>query len=127
MNVGCLGEIVFECSEEYTNTIAELKRQKTWKYAEHEIVKGKARLQKLGRQLDTITLQGKFVDYFCNPSSEIKKLENEAEKKEPLVLVLGDETFGEFVIETIVETWKETDGTGNPRIIEFEINLKEYY
>lgn len=127
MRIGALGNIVFEFSETYANTLSELKRQKTWKYAEHEIVKGKARLQRLGRQLDTVTLQGRFVDYFCHPLQEIKKLEKEAEKKEPLVLVIGDEIFGEFVIESISETWIETDGQGHPRVIEFEITLKEYY
>lgn len=127
MTIGSLGDIVFECSEVYLNTFSDLKRQKTWKYAEHEIIKGKAKLQKLGRQLDTITFQGKFADYFCKPLTEIKMLEDEAEKKEPLVLVIGDETFGEFVIESIIETWKETDGIGNPRVIEFEIALKEYF
>lgn len=125
--VGALGDIAFEISESYINSFEELKRQKTWKYAEHEIVKGKSRLQRLGRQLDTVTLSGRFVDYFCVPSSEIKRLEEEAEKIEPLVLVIGEETFGEFVIESISETWRETDNMGHPRVIEFEVSLKEYY
>lgn len=127
MKIGALGDIVFEVSEEYTNSITEIKRQSSWKYAEHEIIKGKSRLQKLGRQLDTVTFTGRFVDYFCNPLSELKRLKAEAEKKDPLVLVLGDEVFGDFVIESISETWHETDGAGNPRLVEFEVQLKEYY
>jgi phage protein U len=128
MRLGCLGDIVFEFSEQHANTFSELKRQRTWKYAEHDIIKGKARLQKLGRQLDAISLTGKFVDYFCSPLEELRRLTEEAEdKKDPLVLVLGDEAFGEFVIESIQDSWRETDGNGNPRVIEFEITLKEYY
>ncbi|HOP33226.1 MAG TPA: phage tail protein [Candidatus Hydrothermia bacterium] len=127
MKIGVLGGIVFEVSQLYVNSFSEIKRESTWKYAEHEIVKGKSRLQKLGRQLDTVTIAGRFVDYFCHPISEIKKMKTEAEKKEPLVLVVGDEVFGDFVIESINETWQETDGAGNPRVIEFEVQLKEYF
>jgi len=127
MKIGVLGDIAFEVSEKYINSIIEIKRQSNWKYAEHEIVKGKSRLQRLGRQLDTVTFTGRFVDYFCNPLSEIKRLKAEAEKKELLALVLGDEVFGDFVIESISETWQETDGVGNPRVIEFEVQLKEYF
>lgn len=126
MKIGALGDIAFEFSEKYANSIDEMKRSRSWKYAEHEIVRGKSRLQGLGRQLDTVSFSGRFVDYFCKPIEEMRRLEAEADKKEPLVLVLGDETFGEFVIESIFETWREVDGSGNPRVIEFEVQLKEY-
>jgi phage protein U len=126
MKIGALGDIAFEFSERYANSIDELKRGRSWKYAEHEIVKGKSKLQGLGRQLDTVSFSGRFVDYFCYPLDEMHRLEAEAEKGEPLVLVLGDETFGEFVIESISETWRDVDGSGNPRVIEFEVSLKEY-
>lgn len=127
MRLGCLGDIVFEVSERHINAMSELKRERRWSYAEHEIIKGKARLQMLGRQLDTVTIAGRFVHWFCKPLLEIKRLEEEAEKKEPLVLVMSDETLGEFVIESITETWKEVDNEGNPRVIEFEMTLREYY
>ncbi|MBI4691692.1 MAG: phage tail protein [Nitrospirae bacterium] len=126
MKIGAIGDFVFELSGEYANSIDELKRQRSWKYAEHEIVKGKSKLQSLGRQLDTVSFSGRFVDYFCIPIDEIHRLQDEAEKDEPLSLAIGDESFGEFVIESISETWRETDGSGNPRVIEFEVNLKEY-
>ncbi|MBI3584194.1 MAG: phage tail protein [Nitrospinae bacterium] len=126
MNIGVLGDIAFEISEDHINNINELKRSRTWKYAEHEILKGKSRLQSMGRQLDTVSFSGRFGDYFCNPLEEIHKLEKEAEKGESLVFVFGDEIFGEFVIESVSETWRETDGLGNPKVIEFEVSLKEY-
>jgi len=127
MRIGVLGDIVFEVSQSKVYSPESLRRQSTWKYAEHEIIKGKSRLQKLGRQLDTVSLTLRFVDYFCVPLAEVKRLKEQAEKKEPLTLVIGDEVFGDFVIESIAETWVETDGNGNPRLIEVEVQLKEYY
>ena len=126
MRTGVLGDIVFEVSQSKVYSPESLRRQSTWKYAEHEII-GKSKLQKLGRQLDTVSITLRFVDYFCVPLTEVKRLKEQAGKKEPLTLVIGDEVFGDFVIESIAESWVETDGNGNPRLIEVEVQLKEYY
>ncbi len=126
MKIGALGDIAFEFTKYHSNSFDELKRERSWKYAEHEIVKGKGKLQALGRQLATISFSGKFIDTFCVPLAEINRIVEEAEKQEPLVFVVGEETFGDFVIEMIAETWRETDGIGTPRVIEFDVALKEY-
>jgi len=127
MQWGALGSIAFQVSSNYARSVTELSREHTWKYAEHEIAKDKSRLQWLGRQLDKITFKGKFFDWFCDPKTEIDKLIAEADKKEPLVLVIGNETLGEFVIEKIQETWKNVSAKGKLRVVEFEVTLKEYY
>ncbi len=126
MEIGALGDIAFEFSEDFSNSIDELRRQRTWKYAEHEIVSGKSKLQSLGRQLDVIAFSGRFLDSFCVPLTEITRLADAADNEEPLPFAVGDEAFGDFVVESITETWKEVDGDGNPRVIEFDIALKEY-
>lgn len=126
MKIGALGDIVFEFSEIYSNSIEELARSSSWKYAEHEIIKGKSRLQRLGRELDTVNFRGRFIDSFCDPIEEIRKLKNEAEKDQPLMLVIGEEIFGKFVIESISESWISTEKDGKPKIIEFEVILREY-
>lgn len=126
MKIGVLGDIAFQVSEHSINSFEELRRERSWKYAEHEIVKGKSKLQALGRQLDQVTFSGKFISTFCVPTAEMKRLEDEAEKDEPLPFVVGEEIFGEFVIERVAETWRETDGLGRPLVIEFEVQLKEY-
>ena len=135
MKIGALGDIVFEITSDpadmggtspFANSIDELKRERSWKYAEHDIVKGRGKLQALGGQLASVSFSGKFVDCFCVPLTEINRIVEEAEKGEPLVFVVGDEVFGEFVIEKISETWSETDGNGNPRVIAFDVSLKEY-
>jgi len=125
--VAVLGNITFQVSEKYALALYEFKRTHTYKYAEHEMAKGKARLQRLGKQLDTVTLSGKFVYPFCIPAKEMKRLLEEAERQEALPLVVGEQLIGEFVIEKIEETWIETDSQGHPRVIEFTLELKEYY
>ena len=127
MQWGALGSITFQVSSDCARSITELSREHIWKYAEHEIAKDKSRLQWVGKQLAKITFKGKFLDWFCDPKTELDKLIGEADKKEPLVLVIGNETLGEFVIEKIQETWKSMSTNGKLKVVEFEATLKEYY
>ena len=122
-----LGDIAFEVSSEYARTISEMTLEHTYKYAEHEIITGKSKLQYLGKQLDKIGFKGILSDYFCNPEDEIKKLMNEANKRKPLVFVVGENVLGEFIIEKIRQTWKDVSVSGKVRTIEMEIELKEYH
>ena len=124
---GSLGDVAFEVSYEHVNSIGEAAFEHQYRYAEHQIVMGKSKLQWIGKELTKATLKGVLSDAFCKPKKEIEKLKKEASKNEPLVFVIGDEIIGLFVIERIKETYKEVSSKGDVRLIEFEAHLKEYY
>jgi len=125
--LGVWGDIVFEVSLEAIRGLKELYRRATWKYAEHEVVKGKNRLQALGRQLDEVEIKAVLAHPFVKPAQELKKLKEKADEKKAYPLVIGDEYFGDFVLEELSEDWVETDSEGHPRVVEISMKLKEYY
>lgn len=125
--LGAWGDIVFEVSEQTIRGLKDLSRTSTWKYAEHEIVKGKNRLQTLGRQLDEVEIKAVLAHPFCKPAQDLKKLKEKADAKKAYPLVIGDEYFGEFVLTELSENWLETDSEGHPRVVEISMKLKEYY
>jgi phage protein U len=124
---GSLGSINFVVSSSYVRSADELTKHKKYKYAKLEIIKGKSRIQSLGEDSDRITMRGIFSDNFCKVEYEIKKIEYEARKKEGLVLVVGEDLLGVFVIEKFRVVAKEVSNKGKLRLVEFEMNLLEYH
>jgi len=102
----------------------ELEEKEKFMYAEHKVLKGKARLQRMGEELKKISL--KFT-FFENAEAMIEKINELARKGEALDFVLGNGRYlGSFVIEEIKKVWKETDFEGNILRAEVEILLREY-
>ena len=118
--VAALGSITFEVSVEHINSFSEMSRSSGWTYAEHALCEGKPVLEAAGRRLDEISLKGLFHSRFCSPQDEIQRLNQVADKMEPLELVIGHDYKGKFVITELKETTK------NLVTITFEITLKEY-
>lgn len=117
-----LGNMIFEILE----APLEMEETERFNYAEHEVLKGKAKLQRLGSKLKEITLTLKLSFLVSEPEETLEKLNELAHSEEPLEFTLGNGKFlGTFVIEEIKKVWKETDNEGNIQTIEVELKLKE--
>lgn len=96
-------------------------------YAQHEVIDGKARLQRVGDALDTITLEMMLHVAFCNPEVELKKFEdakNEAEVL-PYINAAGD-FLGNYVIKSIIRNDQDQDKNGQIVQTELTIELLEF-
>ncbi len=112
--IGILGDHVFEIF----NTPRELKEINRYSYATIETPQQKIAFtgQDLKEVELTITLFSPYVDI----EQEISSLKAQAEKEEPLKLILGNVVYGDFVIESI-EVLKT-----NINRADLTLKLKEY-
>lgn len=96
-------------------------------YAEHQLLEGKARLQKTGTALDEINISIRLHVSFCKPDEELNILKSYRDEGEVLVLQYGNgKIVGSFVIVSIEETVEEADAEGNIFSYLVSFNLKEY-
>lgn len=127
MTVGAYGSVLFEVSAARTAGIHELRRSHEWDHAEHEIIKGRSRLQYLGKRLESITVKGVLADTLVDDvRAELAALVDQADTGEPYPLVIGNESLGQFVAEKLEETWTVVDGLGRLKRAAFEVSLKEF-
>ncbi len=118
-----LGNIQFNLIT-YFNFIEEVKKKG---YSELKRLQGKPKLQKKGDELDRLTLQLKFHKSFCEPETEFNKIKEAMNSDEALPFVYGNGVYqGNYVIEQIKSSTKQTDSTGGIIAIESEIQLFEY-
>lgn len=94
---------------------------------EHKVARGKPPVQDMGDELDTKTLDFFFDETFCDPATEVLKLQAAHALRSPLPLVAGDGSFFgvRWVIESFdVQTLKATQ-RGRPVRMKVSASLKE--
>jgi len=121
---GSLGDIIFEVHK--TPDKGSFVRKHRFDYAKIATFQ-KPKVQHLREDLEEIEFEIRFYLYSgIDPSQESKKLLDEARKKEPLILMVGDDVIGQFVIEEVEETYKVTDNKGNLIDMAVKVKLLEY-
>ena len=124
MSLMCLGQFVFELA---TAPYQSLQQQMSWRHPSNSRVGLRPARQFLGRDEESITLDGKLYPEISGGQPSLDRLRAMADEGKAYVLVAGDGTLkGVFVIESIdvTRTIFFTDGT--PRKIEFTIELKRF-
>jgi phage protein U len=97
-------------------------------YAEHARIRNKPGLQRVGQNLETIDISIQFHRQFCTPEDEIRALTNARVSGEIMPLVLGSGVYlGDFVITSMNQSIKQTDGQGNIVHVVVDAQLKEFY
>lgn len=118
-----LGNVRFEGLRGFTS----LKREREATYAELQLLDGKARLQRLGSSLDSISFDMLLRREFTDPVADLSELNGLRETGEVLPLLTGDGYFiGNYVITKISDTTDETDLSGVPISVSLTIELKEF-
>ncbi len=108
MKVGYLGvgnlstDVVFEVSSDVIRTFTNMKISKKANYTTHKIHGHKAVPEMTGLDADTVTFEMLLSAYLgVNPKKELDKLETFMKKGTVCNLVLGDKTYGTWVIQSI--------------------------
>lgn len=128
MAIGTFGPVTFEVSVEKTRTFDDFKRSVSAKFEEHAIIGQKTKLEFISPGLDAISFQVIFSAFHgLNPLAEVKQLREIVQNGEYHPLIIGGETLGNFVVESISEAWKYVDNQGYVLYIAADVSLKEYY
>lgn len=118
-----LGSFIFELK---TAAFSSLKKSSEYRWSSSETIGNPPILQSLGKGSDRIDLEGIIYPNFTD-SSSIEDLRIIAESQEPQILVDGTGNIhGFWVIKQIAETQSFFDKFGQPKKIEFNINLEKY-
>ena len=90
--------------------------------AEHPLIEGKPRLQRVGTGLETFDLTIKLHVTFCDPATEIAKLRSYLESGEVLPFIGGDGTvYGTFVVKSLGRSVRQLSRIG--KIVDAEISV----
>ena len=126
MQVGSLGEVVFETSHERILTINGVSREHSARYASHEVQGAPPRLEFLSRNLSSTSFSIKLISSLgVNPQEELERLKKLCFDGEVVKLIMGG-NLGDVIIEKVSEAWKHTATNGTPFTIDVNISLKEY-
>ena len=114
-------------SADMIRTFGEVKRSAKARFAVHDVVEGKPVLQHVGRDLDEVSFAVRLdAGAGVDPELEIETLRAMLDTGEPQRLILGGIPRGKFVLESLDETRRHTDGRGRLLLAEVGLKLKEY-
>lgn len=118
-----LGDIQFEWITYFDGLDAKFAVD----YAEHALIEGKPRLQRVADKLDEFTIALKFHRYFCDPVAELERLRKAMKSYQAQAFVLGNGDYkGWFVITEVDATSKQTTADGTLIELEASMTLREY-
>ncbi len=126
MEIGTLGNIVFEVSHKKVLTLQELKRSTKGRYTTHQVISKKPVVEYLGPDLADVDFQitlGKQLG--TDPIEEINKIKIIIESGKEQRLMIGNENFGDFVIESMSEDWQHFSQNSLFHAV-VSLKLKEY-
>lgn len=127
--IGSFGDIAFEVSSDRVFTFDDYKRESKARYAKHELINMPPVHEWLGEDTESISFKMIFtVSLGVNPAEETARLRELCLDGEADYLVLGNEVIGEhmWTIESINETAKAWDDSGNIIVSEVEVKMVEY-
>ncbi len=121
MQYASLGDIVFK-------VYSYLEHRETNEYAvaKHRTIFAPSSLQFLGDELLSLEIKVGFHRDFCDPLEEYQKLKDIAKEGLPKKLIIAEQVYGDFVIESITAEVKQVDMWGKPVAIYCTVRLTEY-
>ena len=129
MVIGCLGDIVFQVSEEVVETIREVEWSGSARYAVHQRHNQNALTEFTGLDPDNIKFTIHLVrELGVDVVAEIVKIWNLERNGEAARLVIGSKPYGKYRWNVVNHSAKYTarDREGNPIAAEVSLELQEY-
>lgn len=125
--IGTYGTITFEASADKIRTWDQFGRKGKARFAQHDVLDKKPRLQFTGLDLEEIGLSIRLdIALGVNPLAEINSLREMRDNGEEQSLMINGRPLGKFVLEDISEDWSQTDSAGRLLAAEVSLKLKEY-
>lgn len=117
-----LGNIVFKGLRGFEY----IQSKRETNYSTHEVIEGKPRLQRMGTNLEEVSMTIQFHGSFCTPETEIAAIDTLREDGEIVPLIAGSgEFWGNFVVKAVTKDITELDHLGNIKIAVLSLTLLE--
>lgn len=129
MQIGCLGEIVFQVSDNTVETISNLEWSGSARYSEHQRHCSNALTEFVGLDPDKITIEIQLSAYLgVSVQEEINKIWDYERRGQAVPLVIGDKAYGKYRWTIISHKFQAQtfDGRGNVLIAAVSVELGEY-
>lgn len=125
--IGSLGGIVFSVSTNQVKTFDDLKRSGSAKYASHNRHLKDTLLEFTGNDPDKITFSMNLSVFLgVDPQSEIAALRAAKHAGRIMHLVIGRQSYGNWVINSLSEDYDRVDNKGNVLIANVSVSLTAY-
>lgn len=127
--IGALGNVVFVVSSDTIRTFEDLSRSTASRWAKHEIIGRKPKLEYVGPDTDTISFKMRFdAAYGMDPRKEMNILLELARSGKAVPLVVGGKALGmgKWVVKSVTQNWVHVDNRGNVLVGIAEVALEEY-
>lgn len=128
MEVGSIGDIIFEVSEKCIMAPQMLTLENGARFATHEVQGALPRLEFLAPELEGITMPIRLRrDMGVDPVWEADQLREKCRAGKVLRLIIAGENMGNYVLEKVSQTWRmlSPDGSG-VLFVDVNLTLKEY-
>ncbi|QNM15522.1 phage tail protein [Fusobacterium hominis] len=127
-SLGSFGTIVFRVAENNLLTPTQFSAQISSRNHKHSRIRALDITEFEIRNLRKVTLPIKLVREFCNLEKTLNTLIRMVENGEHYPLIIARKQFGEnnFTIVSMEYNYSETDGYGQPLVLNVTLNLEEY-
>ncbi|KAB0577303.1 GpU protein [Fusobacterium naviforme] len=127
MKIGCLGNISFVVSDSKIETITGFSRSGSASYAMHQRVNAKELPEFTGVNAGTADLEIMLSSYLgANPFKELRKIKKACERHKKMRLVIGDDYYGQYVIQSYQQTGQHYDRQRGVTVCTATVSLLEY-
>lgn len=126
MQVGSLGDVVFESSTELVRTPENVSRERKARYEEHKVLGGLPRLEFVAPELATVSLAIRLrASLGLDPLREADRIGSMCKDGTVQRLVLGGVNFGNYVVDSMGQTIRQI-GPNGVSSVDLSLTLKEY-
>ncbi|MCB2186936.1 MAG: phage tail protein [Deltaproteobacteria bacterium] len=125
--IGAFGPVVFEASQKLIRTFERLVEARRARYAIHEVLDLKHKLQYLGLDPIEIDLDLAFHHRFCVPQEELDTLRQVLADHQAHQMVIGGMDLGMYALEDMRVTWRHLTNDGYLLHAKVDVHLLEYH
>ncbi|MCD8207426.1 MAG: phage tail protein [Bacteroidales bacterium] len=120
-------KIRFETSDDRILTFNDFQKNVSNRWASHEIINQKPKLQFLGPDSTEVTFTVVLsAELGVSPKDTLKKIEKYVTNGNVEKLVIGNQKIGSFVIEKMSESWDTVFSKGELVKATIDLTLREY-
>ena len=129
MKIGCLGDVVFEVSDDEIKTIRDVSWSGSASISTHQAHLSKAVTEFVGADPDNIEFKMRVSQYLgSDPLKEIETISKYEKEGVTVPLTIGKKSYGEYrwLIKKHKITFEHYDKAGNLVSADITISLTEY-
>lgn len=125
--IGSFAGISFSVSESRVQTFRELTRETASRWNTHEVIGAKPKQEFLGPDLDSMNFSMTLSAWRgVSPLQMAQRLRQFCGDGEVDNLIIGGQNFGEYLIESVSETYNVVNNRGEVVQASVDVSLKEY-